>query len=150
MPTSTLILVLLVLTVLAYQFGRARSLRVAGGARDARKLHSLPSHYGLLTAIWCGLPALVVVLGWQMLDQRIIADQVVASMSTDVQALSEGELSLVLNDVRNVIAGNVAADAVAPEVATAAGHWQRLDGLSHTAVLIEEFQEIKANCISCF
>ncbi len=101
MPTSTLILVLIVLTVLAYQFGRARSLRVAGGARGARKLHSLPSHYGLLTAIWCGLPALIVVLGWQMLDQRIIADQVVASMSTDVRALSEGELSLVLNDVRN-------------------------------------------------
>ena len=139
MPTSTLILVLIVLTVLAYQFGRARSLRVAGGARGARKLHSLPSHYGLLTAIWCGLPALIVVLGWQMLDQRIIADQVVASMSTDVQALSEGELSLVLNDVQNVIAGNVAADAVSPEVAAAAGHWQRLDGLSRTAVAVLAF-----------
>ena len=139
MPTSTLILVLLVLSVLAYQFGRARSLRVAGGARGARKLHSLPSHYGFLTAIWCGLPALVVVLGWQMLDQRIIADQVVASMSTDVQALSEGELSLVLNDVRNVIAGNVAADAVSPEVAAAAGQWQRLDGLSRTAVAVLAF-----------
>ena len=139
MPTSTLILVLLVLTVLAYQFGRARSLRVAGGARGARKLHSLPSHYGLLTAIWCGLPALVVVIGWQMLDHRIIADQVIAAMPGGVQALSEGELSLVLNDVQNVIAGNVSADAVAPEVAAAAGHWQRLDSLSRTALAVVAF-----------
>jgi phosphate transport system permease protein len=136
LTTSTLILVLLVLTVAAYQLGRARSLRVAGGARGARKLHSLPSHYGLLTAIWCGLPALIVVIGWQMLDHRIIADRVVASMPTDVQALTEGELSLVLNDVRNVIAGNVAVDAVSPEVAAAAGLWQRLDSLSHTALAV--------------
>ena len=136
MTTSTLILVLLVLTVAAYQLGRTRSLRVAGGARGARNLHSLPSHYGLLTAIWCGLPALLVVIGWQMLDHRIIAERVVESMSADVQSLSEGELSLVLNDVRNVIAGNVPADAVAPEVAAAAGHWQRLEGLSRTALAV--------------
>jgi phosphate transport system permease protein len=72
MQTSTLILALLVLTGIAYQLGRARSLRVAGGPRGARKLHSLPAYYGLLTAIWCGLPALAVVTGWQALEDRVI------------------------------------------------------------------------------
>ena len=128
MQTSTLILALLLLTAAAYQFGRRRSLSVAGGRRGARKLHSLPAYYGLLTAIWCGLPALLVVLGWQALDDRIIADKVIQSIPQRVQGLSPGELSLVLNDVRNVVAGNVAPEAVAPEIAGAARLWQKLDG----------------------
>jgi len=136
MQTSTLILALLVLTALAYQFGRARSLRVAGGPRGARRLHSLPAYYGLLTAIWCGLPALMVVLGWQALDERIIADEVVRTMPGTVNDLTPGELSLVLNDVRNVVAGNVSPADVGPEIALAAERWQRLDSLSHTGAAV--------------
>jgi phosphate transport system permease protein len=139
MQSSTLILVLLVLTVLAYRFGRARALRVAGGPRHARKLHSLPSHYGLLTAIWCGLPALAVVVAWQLFDQRIIADQVIAAMPAEVRALSPGELSLVLNDMHNLIAGNVPPESVTPAVAAAAERWQRLDGLSRNALAVLAF-----------
>ncbi len=136
MQTSTLILVLLVLAALAYQFGRRRSLAVAGGPRKARSLHSLPSHYGLLTAIWCALPAIAIVLGWQAFDRQIIAERVVAAMPAEVQALSEGELSLVLNDVHNVLAGNIDAAAVTPEVAAAAEQWRRLDRLSRTGAAV--------------
>ncbi len=136
MQTSTLILTLLVLTAIAYQLGRARSLRIAGGPRGARKLHSLPAYYGLLTAIWCSLPALVVVLGWQAFEERIIADQVIQTMSGNVQQLTPGELSLVLNDVRNVVAGNVSADSVAPEIAAAAVRWERLDGVSRMGAAV--------------
>jgi phosphate transport system permease protein len=136
MQTSTLILALLVLTAIAFQLGRARSLRLAGGPRDARKLHSLPTYYGLLTAIWCGLPALAVVLGWQLFDDRIIASQVIQSMPGAVQQLTPGELSLVLNDVRNVVAGNVTPDSVSPATAAAAQQWQRLDGLSRMGAAV--------------
>ena len=136
MQTSTLVLALLVLTAIAYQLGRARSLHVAGGPRSARRLHSLPAYYGLLTAIWCSLPALAVVLGWQALDERIIADEVIRSMPGTVQGLTPGELSLVLNDVRNVVAGNVAPESVSPGVAAAARLWQKLDGLSRTGVAV--------------
>ncbi|TAK55739.1 MAG: phosphate ABC transporter permease subunit PstC [Gammaproteobacteria bacterium] len=130
MQTSTLILVLLVLSAVAWQLGRARAVRVAGGPRRKRELHSLPSYYGLLTAIWCGLPALAVVVGWHLLDDHIIQGLVVGAMPAEVQALEPGRLSLVINDVRNVIAGNVSADAVAPAVAAAAATWSRLESLS--------------------
>jgi phosphate transport system permease protein len=76
----------------------------------------------------------VVVLGWQALDDRIIADQVIQAMSGNVREMTPGELSLVLNDVRNVVAGNVAVDSVSPEVAEAARHWQRLDALSRASL----------------
>ncbi len=136
MQTSTLLLALLLLMALAYRFGRARSLRLAGGPRGIRRLHSLPSYYGLLTAIWCGLPALVVVLGWQALDDRIIAGDVVRSMPGAVMELSPGELSLVVNDVRNVVAGNVPAASVSPEIAAAAERWQRLESLSRIGAAV--------------
>ncbi len=90
----------------------------------------------MLTAIWCSLPALIVVLGWQALDDRIIAGQVMQSMPGITREMSHGELSLVLNDIRNVVAGNVAADSVRPEVAAAARQWQRLDGLSRMGMAV--------------
>jgi phosphate transport system permease protein len=136
MQTSTLILVLLVLTAISYRFGRARSLKVAGGARGARKLHSLPSHYGLLTAIWCALPALVVVIGWHAFDNRIITERIVSAMPAEMRQLPPGEMSLVLNDVRNLVAGNTPPESATPEVAAAAAQWQRLQGLSRTAAAV--------------
>ena len=139
MPTSTLILVLLVLAVVSYRFGRARSLKVAGGARGARNLHSLPSHYGLLTAIWCALPALFVVIGWQAFDNRIITERIIATMPAEMRELPPGEMSLMLNDVRNLVAGNTPPDAATPEITAAAAQWQRLEGLSRTAAAVLAF-----------
>jgi phosphate transport system permease protein len=127
---------LLVLTAISYRFGRARSLKVAGGARGARKLHSLPSHYGLLTAIWCALPALVVVIGWHAFDNRIITERIVSAMPAEMRQLPPGEMSLVLNDVRNLVAGNTPPESATPEVAAAAAQWQRLQGLSRTAAAV--------------
>ncbi|MBM5811880.1 MAG: phosphate ABC transporter permease subunit PstC [Gammaproteobacteria bacterium] len=131
MQTSTLILVLLALSAVAYQLGRGRALQLVGGPRRRRDLHSLPAYYGLLTAVWCGLPALVVVAGWQLLDDRILTALVVDEMPAGTRALPPGELSLVLNDVRNLVAGNVAAESVTPAVAAAAQRWRRLDALGH-------------------
>ena len=56
---SYLLLILLLLSGSAYYLGRNRAFRVAGD--HIRNLHSLPSFYGSYTALWCGLPALIVV-----------------------------------------------------------------------------------------
>ena len=62
MPTSILILVIAVLAVVGYFAGRSRAHGVAG--RHTSTLHSLPSYYGFYVAIWCGIPALLLALGW--------------------------------------------------------------------------------------
>ena len=73
MQTSTIVIAILVLGTIAYRLGRRRSLAVAGGPRGIKNLHSLPGYYGLLTAIWCALPALGVLGAWHFVDQRVIA-----------------------------------------------------------------------------
>ena len=56
----------LVLAVLGYVLGRRRARRMAvpGGAR----LHSRPVQHGVLVALWCGIPSLVVLLVSSGLD----------------------------------------------------------------------------------
>jgi phosphate transport system permease protein len=133
MSTSSFVLVLLGLAAAAYHFGRARSLAVVGGARGIRELHSLPGYYGLLAALWCAVPALLVLGAWHAFDQKIVADTVLAQMPAEVRALPADRLGLVLNDVRNVVAGNVPIEQADPAVQAAAREWLRLEGLSRIA-----------------
>ena len=60
MHTPILILVLLGVMAFAFHLGRTRSLATVGGRTGVRKLHSLPAYYGFYTALWAGLPALLV------------------------------------------------------------------------------------------
>jgi len=133
MQTSTIVIAILVLGTIAYRLGRRRSLAVAGGPRGIRNLHSLPGYYGVLTAIWCALPALGVLGAWHFIDQRVIVDVVLSHMQGGADALPADQKGLLVNDIRNVVQGNVAASDVSPAVRAAAEEWQRLDGLSRIA-----------------
>ena len=94
----------------AFWIGKSRSLALVGGSRGVRNLHSLPSHYGLMTAMWCALPALAVIALWLMFQDAIILRLVTDHLPAGVRDLPENDLSLVLNDMRNLVAGNVPAD----------------------------------------
>ena len=133
MQTSTLVLILLILSAVAYQFGRRRSISLVGGLKGTRRLHSLPSYYGMLTALWCAIPALLVLITWHAFDGRIVTDLVVGSMPAGVQQLSDNELSLVLNDVRNVVAGAIPAEMASADVQAAAERYVHLESLSQMA-----------------
>jgi phosphate transport system permease protein len=133
--TPTLLLVAIVaLSIVAFWVGKARSLALVGGTRGVRKLHSLPGHYGFLAALWCGLPTLVIALVWLMFQDSILVGIVKAQLPPEVRALPEAQLGLVLNDMRNVIAGNVPESFVAPSTADAAEQYLRLRGIARLAL----------------
>ena len=134
--TSTVILLLGLLSCGAYWVGRSRSVSVAGGLRQVRHLHSLPGYYGLLTALWCALPALAVLILWNLFDTRVIAELVLEAVPSAAAGLDESRRSLVLNDITNVVAGNVPASRASLEVRAAAAHWQRLEDTSRLAAAL--------------
>jgi len=70
MNAPLLVTVLLALSSLAYYLGRRRAFSVAQGA--IRNLHSLPTYYGLYTAIWCGIPALLLVALWLSFENSVV------------------------------------------------------------------------------
>ncbi|HEV7715428.1 MAG TPA: PstC family ABC transporter permease, partial [Steroidobacteraceae bacterium] len=134
MTPAALLVVLIGLSLVAYVLGKRRSLAVVGGSRGIRDLHSLPSYYGALTALWCAIPALLVLALWVGFQDSIITKLVTSHMPADVQALSRSELGLRLNDVRNVVAGNVAMDSARPEIRAAAEEYLQLRQISRFAL----------------
>src|SRR5262245_41720854 len=136
MSATTLVLVVLALSAIAYRFGRARSVAVVGGRRGQRDLHSLPSYYGLLTALWAGLPALIIVGIWVAAQDTVITRMVLAEMPESVRAMPADQLSLLLNDVHNVVAGNVRIDQVSADAQQAATVYLRLQQISRAALAV--------------
>jgi phosphate transport system permease protein len=135
MTPAALLVVLVGLSFVAYLFGKSRSLAVVGGSRRIRDLHSLPSYYGALTALWCALPALIVVALWVMFQDRIIIGLVTRELPAQTRELPPAELGLVLNDVRNIVAGNRTGTA-RPEAQAAAAHYIELRNTSRIAMTV--------------
>jgi len=134
MTPAALLVVLVGLSLVAYTLGKSRALASVGGGRGIRNLHSLPSYYGALTALWCAIPALVVLGIWAAFQDTIIVQLVTAHMSEATRALSPSELGLVINDMHNVVAGNVSFENARPEVRAAAVEYIELRGISRMAL----------------
>ncbi|MGC2856532.1 phosphate ABC transporter permease subunit PstC [Novispirillum sp. DQ9] len=139
MQTLILIAVVLALTLIGFRFGRLRSVRVAGG--DARKLHSLPTYYGLYVALWCGIPALMVVAAWLALEPSIIRAIVLDGLPRELLFLADGQaidparLNLLLTDIRNIASGNIASQSD-PAIIAAAGRYAALQQISFGALVV--------------
>jgi phosphate transport system permease protein len=124
--------VLLALSSLAYWLGRRRAFSVAQGA--IRNLHSLPTYYGLYTAIWCGIPALLLVALWLAFESSIITELVVAGLPEELRALGSDRLNLVVNDIKNLVSGNITSRQADAAMLAAAEHYRNLQTVSHAAM----------------
>lgn len=125
MNSSTLFIVVLVLALSSYWFGVQRSISVAGGNGQAKRLDSLPSQFGLLTAFWCGIPALGCLLLWTIFESVIIESMLVSQLPQNIQALTSSQLGLYLNDIR-ILAESSATGDINPDKAAAASTLQHL------------------------
>ncbi len=132
MNATLLVTVLLALSSLAYYLGRRRALSVAQGA--IRNLHSLPSYYGLYTAIWCGIPALLLVAFWLAFEGTVITELVVAGLPEGVRELGADRLNLVVNDIKNLVSGNITSRQADAAMLEAAEHYRNLQTVSHAAM----------------
>ncbi|MBU3951536.1 MAG: phosphate ABC transporter permease subunit PstC [Proteobacteria bacterium] len=136
MSPSNLLLVLLVLTTAGYYLGRRRAFSVVKNDGGPRVLHSRPSYYGALTALWCAVPALVVFCFWLAFESRIITHIVVAALPEEMLTLSGGRLNLLVNDIKNLVEGNIVAGSISPALRAAADHYQELNAISHAALAV--------------
>jgi phosphate transport system permease protein len=134
MSTSALLLMLTGLAAVGYFAGRYRSLAMVGGARGIRQLHSLPHYYGLYTALWCGLPALLVVVLWAAFQEQILVHLVQATAPPEVHAAGSMQLGLYINDMRNLLSGNITAEQAAPGVAESAARYKELRSMARLAL----------------
>ncbi len=135
MALYLIILVLLAFTAFAYNYGRKRALAVAGTERKSR-LHSLPHYYGAWTAIWCSLPALLVLGLWLATQNTVITQFIIDDLPREIRELPAERLGLVVNDIRNQAEGAIVSREVSPEIQAAADQYSRLKTTSRMAMTV--------------
>ena len=134
MTYSALLLLLVALVALGYWLGKYRSLSLVGGTRGIRQLHSLPAHYGMLTAIWCALPALVILVAATAFQDTLLTRWIAADAPAEVRQGGAAQLGLFMNDVRNLLAGGVGPETVSAAVRSAARRYAELRSLTMLAI----------------
>ncbi|MGD8692273.1 MAG: phosphate ABC transporter permease subunit PstC [Syntrophobacterales bacterium] len=136
MTPTTVLAALLMLSAAAFYFGRRRAFAIAGEAGGMRHLHSRPTYYGVLTALWCGIPALLMFGIWLGFQDKIITNLVVADLPDAFRNLPENRLNLVVNDIRNLVTGNIVAGEVDATMQAAAKHYRSLQATSNAALAV--------------
>ena len=136
MTTPTLFISLLVMMACLYYLGRQRSVALARPLGGIRNLHSLPFYYGVQAALWCGLPALLLLIFWLLFDELIITQIVVATLPDHMQMNSEAEYNLLINQIENVATGALPQDSVDPALVKAADELLRLKGITQMALTL--------------
>ena len=107
MPPLLLMIVLLVLATGAFQLARRKAFALAGRPGGGVKLHSKPGYHGALAALWCALPALLILALWLALEPQIITHLVVGELPESIRSQPPDRLNLVVNDIRNLESGAV-------------------------------------------
>ncbi|KAA0011371.1 phosphate ABC transporter permease subunit PstC [Billgrantia pellis] len=126
-----LIATVLIVMALAYQIGLSRSRAVANGGV---RLHSRPGYYGVLVALWCGLPALLLFGVWLLLQDAIIEMLVVNQLPPELAGLSEREMQALMRRIGALASGQGLAGEVEAYEIAAAQQMTRLESMGRLAM----------------
>ncbi len=136
MSPLTLFTVLILLSVAGYYYGKRRAFALDGGPGASVRLHSRPTYHGALAALWCAIPAVCVFAAWLLCETQIITHLVISGLPDAVRGLPADRMNLVVNDIRNIVAGNVVAATVDPAMQAAADHYRSLKATSHAGLAV--------------
>ncbi len=132
-----LIGVLLALIAIAYQIGLAKSKKLAGMGQNSSALHSRPKYYAALVALWCGLPAFLILLVWNIVEplllKHIILDHVPAQV---LASLDPASLSVLMDRVQAIASGFGVNDQAQPYELQAAAQLAQMLSIAQYAKLV--------------
>ncbi|AFX99242.1 phosphate ABC transporter, permease protein PstC [Candidatus Endolissoclinum faulkneri L2] len=138
MHTFIVVIGLIGFATLGYTIGRARAIITAGGV--VKDLNSIPSYYGYYTAIWIGIPSLVMLIVWLIVEPHVIDGVVMSNLPINItQNLSTSEYGLLLNDIHNAANGSLFSKMNDRVIATAAKQLNSLRQTSFMLMLIAVF-----------
>jgi phosphate transport system permease protein len=135
MSVATLIATVVVLTLVGYWLGRSRALAMERGER-AERLHSLPQYYGYYVALWCGLPAIALLLIW-LLAQPVVIDRLLLAGLPDemTEGASPAQIGLLVATIKNAATGLVFGEPK-PAIMAAAERYNTLVFSARAALVV--------------
>ncbi|WP_349371875.1 phosphate ABC transporter permease subunit PstC [Salinarimonas sp.] len=132
---GNLILVILVLSLVAYFVGQAQGRKFVY-ATSVGEVHSRPVYHGAFVAVWVGVPALLLVLIWLLFQGTIVDRLILASLPPSMtDGASPAQLSLYLTEVKNV-AGGMMFGEPSPEIRAAADRYAAWSQIARWAMVV--------------
>ena len=119
MNFTALFFMIILMTLFSYWYGMKRAIRVSGGVSQIKNMASLPQQFGTLTALICGLPALLILVLWSLFESEFIRYLLIQTLPLEIQQLSDIDVGLYLNDIYLLASHPLSADAL-PNVKTQA------------------------------
>ncbi len=132
---------ILVISVIGYFLGTKRAKTIASTSGGIKSLHSLPAHYGLYNALSCLMPTLLVYIVYLFFEDTVVTGIMVESFPQELSTIPKNELSLIVNDIKNIALGNFASGAN-PTVQAAADQYLSLQASSRNIITIILFTGI--------
>ncbi|NIA71970.1 phosphate ABC transporter permease subunit PstC [Pelagibius litoralis] len=134
MNSFILIAILLTLATIGYSFGQRRARKVSGG--EPSTLHSRPQYYGLYVALWCGIPSLILMAIWLIVEPQVAEWMLISNLPEDIQALPADRLSLLINDVKNLASGNIVSREIDGALQRAADGYASARQIGNAAMVV--------------
>ena len=129
--TAYLIAAIFLLALNGFYAGRNRARSIRVGSR----LNSLPQYHGIHVALWCGLPALILLVLWVSFEPVVVEALVQASLSAEFRALSEDQAVLAMVEIRNLVQGVSGVQTNLPYAEDAATMLTRLSRIADYALV---------------
>lgn len=126
MQPANLFPLIVVLIAIAFALGYARSRTLATPLGGIRNLKSLPFYYAARAAMWCGLPALLILGFWLGFEGKVIQTLVIGNLPSDLKPDSIGEASLILSQISNVASGALSGELAPAGIVEAASRLEAL------------------------
>ena len=123
---------LLMLTAFAYQFGLLRSRKVASGTV---RMHSRPGYYGMLVALWCGIPACTVFVLWLLFEPSIIRMLVIGQLPAELASMGMQEAQIFMRRVQALASGIGVSGEISAAERSAADHLAHLRSVGRMAMI---------------
>ena len=102
------IIILLLVTIFSYVsflYGRSRIKEIT--STQSIKINALPNYYGYYLALWCGIPALVILLLWSIFEPTIIKFLISQTLiQNNLVNYSADEVNLIYQKIRSLYEGN--------------------------------------------
>src|SRR5690606_37966023 len=81
---------------------------------NSANLHSRPGYYGALVALWCGIPAFLILIVWNMVEPSFLEQVVLNHLPQDISAnLDPASLGAVVDRVQARASGFGVSDTPA-------------------------------------
>src|SRR5688572_5087980 len=128
-----ILLAVVILSLAGYYLGRQRSLASVQGRQQ--NLHSRPNYHGAFVAAWVGIPSILLVLIWLVLQGPVIDHLLLWSLPAGTtDGLDKGQVDLLLSEIKSVAAGNIFGEP-SPTVEAAAERYQTWQAISRYAMV---------------